>query len=280
MEVRKVPRVWSAWSTWNFYYLTLGTLGNLDTLGTFYYFCTMNLILDIGNTSIKLAVYNGREKISVSRITQLSGRYLEKEFSGYKIKKAIVSSVKKLSPFLSDLFFTSIPFVHFLSYKSKLPFKIEYETPETLGTDRIAAAAGAHNLFPGAEILVIDAGTAITFDFLSIGTYKGGNISPGLTMRFKALNKFTGKLPLVSLTDNYTFPGRNTTDAITAGVITGVTYEINEYIRTFEKKHTDFKIILTGGDSGYLKDKINYQLTYMPDIVIDGLNYILEYNAT
>ena len=98
-------------------------------------------------------------------------------------------------------------------------------------------------------------------------------------MRFRALNKFTGRLPLVSLTDNFTNPGRNTTDAIIAGVITGVTYEINEYIRTFEKKHTKFKIILTGGDSGYLKDKINYQVTYMPDIVIDGLNYILEYNA-
>ncbi|MBK7131706.1 MAG: hypothetical protein IPH69_02475 [Bacteroidales bacterium] len=87
------------------------------------------------------------------------------------------------------------------------------------------------------------------------------------------------KLPLVSATEKYTFPGRNTSDAIAAGVITGVTYEINEYIRTFEKKHTEFKVILTGGDSGYLKDKIDYPVTYLPDIVIDGLNYILEYNA-
>ena len=98
-------------------------------------------------------------------------------------------------------------------------------------------------------------------------------------MRFKALNKFTDKLPLVSHKGSFPFPGRNTTDAIMAGVITGVTYEINEYIRTFENKHTDFKIILTGGDSEFLKDKINYHITYMPDIVIDGLNYILEYNA-
>jgi type III pantothenate kinase len=240
----------------------------------------MNLVIDIGNTSTKLAVYEGREKLSVSRINELSCEKLEKELSGFKIKRAILSSVKKLPPFISDLFFTSIPFVHVLSHKSKLPFKIGYETPETLGTDRIAAVAGAFNIFPGAEILVIDAGTAITFDFLSVDLYKGGNISPGIEMRFKALNKFTGRLPLVLPTDNYSSPGRNTTDAITAGVITGVTYEINEYIRTFEKKHTDFKIILTGGDSGYLKDKINYQLTYMPDIVIDGLNYILECNAT
>jgi type III pantothenate kinase len=98
-------------------------------------------------------------------------------------------------------------------------------------------------------------------------------------MRFKALNKFTDRLPLVSATTNYSFPGQNTTDAIVAGVIAGVVYEINEYIRTFENKHSDFNIILTGGDSEFLKDKINYQITYMPDIVIDGLNYILEYNA-
>jgi type III pantothenate kinase len=234
----------------------------------------MNLIVDIGNTSTKLAVYEGQEKLSVSRINELSCEELEKELSGFKIKRAIVSSVKKLPPFISDLFFTNIPFVHVLSHKSRLPFKIEYETPETLGPDRIAAVAGAFNLFPGTETLIIDAGTAITFDFLSSGIYKGGNISPGLSMRFKALNKFTGRLPLVSPADNYTFPGRNTVDAITAGVITGVTYEINEYIRTFEKKHNDFKIILTGGDSAYLKDKINYHFTYMPDIVIDGLNNI------
>src|SRR5450759_4307263 len=240
----------------------------------------MNLIVDIGNTSTKLAVYEGRVKLSVSRINELSCEELEKELSGFKIKRAIVSSVKELPPFISDLFFSNIPFVHVLSHKSRLPFKIEYETPETLGTDRIAAVAGAYNLYPGAEILVIDAGTAITFDFLLADIYKGGNISPGIIMRFKALNKFTGRLPLVSPSDNYTFPARNTTDAIRAGVITGVTYEINEYIRTFEKKHNDFKIILTGGDSGYLKDKINYQRSYKPDIVIDGLNYILEYNAT
>jgi type III pantothenate kinase len=166
-----------------------------------------------------------------------------------------------------------------LSSKSILPFKIEYDTPESLGSDRIAAVAGAFNLFKGMNVLIIDAGTALTFDFLSADIYKGGNISPGLSMRFKALNKYTDRLPLVSQTGNFTFPGRNTNDAILAGVITGITYEINEYIRTFENKNNDFNIILTGGDSEFLKNKIDYQITYMPDIVIDGLNYILEYNA-
>jgi type III pantothenate kinase len=239
----------------------------------------MNLIVDIGNTSTKLAVFEGKTKLSHSRINELSCEELEKELTGLTIRKAIVSSVKKLPPFISDLFFTNIPFVHILSYKSLLPFKIEYDTPETLGPDRIAAVAGAFNLFPLEDILIIDAGTALKFEFLSSSTYKGGNISPGLQMRFKALNKFTDKLPLVTPPEIFSFPGRNTADAIAAGVITGITYEINEYIRTFENNHTEFKVILTGGDSELLKDKIAHHFTYLPDIVIDGLNYILEYNA-
>jgi type III pantothenate kinase len=240
----------------------------------------MNLIFDIGNSSTKMAVFDGLEKITVFRSKELSCEKLGKKLSKYKIDKAIISSVRNTPEYIIDLLTVNIPKVHILSYKSILPFRIEYDTPETLGTDRIAALAGAFNLFPGSEILVIDSGTAITFDFLSGDIFKGGNISPGLTMRFKALNKFTGKLPLVIPSSDYSFPGRNTSDAITAGVITGITYEINEYIRTFKKTHIDCKILLTGGDSGYLKDKINYQLIYVPDIVIDGLNHILEKNAT
>jgi type III pantothenate kinase len=239
----------------------------------------MNLIVDIGNTNTKLTIFDGKTKLLQTRINELSCEELEKALSGYKIQKAIVSSVKKLPSQLAELFFPDIPVVHILSHESLLPFTLEYESPETLGTDRIAAAAGAYNLFPDSEILIIDAGTAITFDFLSSNAFKGGNISPGLTMRFKALNKFTDRLPLVTPAEIFSNPGRNTSDAIAAGVITGVTYEINEYIRTFENKHTYFKVILTGGDSEFLKDKIDYHITYMPDIVIDGLNYILEYNA-
>jgi type III pantothenate kinase len=239
----------------------------------------MNLIADIGNTNIKLVVFDGKKKLAQTRLNELSCEDIEKELSGFKIDKAIISSVRSISPLLPELLFPNIPFVHVLSYKSLLPFKIEYTTPETLGTDRIAAIAGSFDLFPDSEILVIDAGTAITFDFLSSGSFRGGNISPGLKMRFKALNQFTDKLPLVSQSESFTFPGQNTNDAILAGVITGVTYEINEYIRTFENKLTDFKIILTGGDSEFLKSKINHHIIYMPDIVVDGLNYILDYNA-
>jgi type III pantothenate kinase len=239
----------------------------------------MNLIVDVGNTSTKVAVFDGKAKLSQSRINELSCVELEKEFSGHKFERAILSSVKELPLIIRELMFHNIPFVHSVSHKSKLPFKIQYSTPETLGPDRIAAVAGAYNLFPGESVLIIDAGTALTYEFLSGSIYIGGNISPGLRMRLRALNEFTDKLPMVDLSDVFRSPGTNTSEAILAGVITGVTYEINEYIRTFENKQTGFKVILTGGDSGFLKDKINHPVTYMPDIVIDGLNYILEYNA-
>jgi type III pantothenate kinase len=239
----------------------------------------MNLIIDIGNSSTKFALFDSKTMVTTFKSKEFSCEKLEKMLSPYKIEKAIISSVRDTPEYIFDLLTVNIPEVHILTHKSKLPFKIEYETPDTLGTDRIAAVAGAYNSYKGDNILVIDAGTAITYDFLSGNSYKGGNISPGVSMRFRALHKFTGKLPLVDRNSDFTFPGKNTTDAIAAGVITGVMYEINEYIRTFEKKHTEFKVILTGGDSGYLKDKINSRVTYMPDIVMDGLNYILEYNA-
>jgi type III pantothenate kinase len=239
----------------------------------------MNLIIDIGNSSTKVAIFDRKDMITVFRSREFSCEKLEKKLSPYKIEKAIFSSVRDTPEYIYDLLSVNIPEVHILTFKSKLPFRIEYETPATLGTDRIAAVAGAYNSFKGGNILVIDAGTAITYDFLEGKSYKGGNISPGLSMRFRALHKFTGKLPLVNPHSDFSFPGNNTIDAIAAGVITGVVYEINEYIRTFEKKHTEFKVILTGGDSGYLKDKINSLVTYMPDIVMNGLNYILEYNA-
>jgi type III pantothenate kinase len=239
----------------------------------------MNLIADIGNTSTKLAVYDGKKKLSSSKLIELNCIDLDDLLASRKIRKAIISSVKVLPESVTDLYFKNIPFVHILSHKSKLPFRIEYNTPETLGTDRIAAVAGAYALYPGRDVLVIDAGTAITYDLLLGRTYKGGNISPGVMMRFMALNHFTGKLPLVMPSWEYTTPGSGTADAINAGVICGVLYEINEYIRTFEEKYPGIRVILTGGDAAMIRGKTIYRTDYQPGIVMDGLNNILEYNA-
>jgi len=263
----------------------MGTCDLLSEVPSFSYLCTlftaMNLIFDIGNTSTKIALFKGHKKITSLRTRQFHCDQLEKIFEPHikNIKKVIVSTVRDTPEFVIDLATHGIPYVHVLSHKTNLPFKNEYETPETLGSDRIAAVAGAMMHFPGKKVLIIDAGRAITYDFISGKTYKGGNISPGLSMRFRALNRFTRKLPLCTTTEKYHAIGKSTTEAITAGVINGVIFEINQYIRTFEEKHSGIEVILTGGDSGYLKSRIKHKVTYMPDIVIDGLNYILEYNA-
>ena len=240
----------------------------------------MNLIIDIGNSGSKLAIFSENMKIASERHEILTADLLEDFTSRYSINKIIVSSVKDIPLILSEFSKTRSALLFVLSHQTRLPFKLDYSTPETLGTDRIAAVAGAFNSFPGSRVLVIDAGTAITYDFLDGEKYAGGNISPGIDMRFRALHNFTGRLPLQKRSDSFTSPGTNTGDAIIAGVITGVVYEINEYIRTFEEKHKHLKVILTGGDGKFLKEKITEGVIYLPDIVTDGLNFILEYNAT
>jgi type III pantothenate kinase len=239
----------------------------------------MNLVIDIGNTSVKIAVFSENKLVTSFSSKEFSCEAVERKLAPFRLDKAIISSVRDLPAFVPDLMTAGIPEVHILSHGSKLPVKIDYDTPETLGTDRIAATAGAVWHFGSENMLIIDAGTAITYDFVTDCRLKGGNISPGLTLRFKALHKFTGRLPLAQLSDKYSFPGQNTNDAIVAGVITGVTYEINEYIRTFEQDQGQARVILTGGDAGFLRTKIDKDITYMPDIVLYGLNYILEHNA-
>ena len=239
----------------------------------------MNLILDIGNSRTKLAVFDGKTKVSSARIDNLDCESFEKTISNLVFDKVIISSVRIVPHFVTDILSSQGVFIHILSYKSKLPFEIQYKTPDTLGTDRIAALAGAFNLFPDENILIIDAGTAITYDFLIKGIYKGGNISPGINIRLKALHNFTDKLPLVSIDEDFNSPGQTTHDAILSGVINGTIYEINEYIRTFKKEHINNKIILTGGNSEYINTKLNEQIICIPDLVNEGLNFILEYNA-
>ncbi|HLN19993.1 MAG TPA: type III pantothenate kinase [Bacteroidales bacterium] len=239
----------------------------------------MNLVADIGNSSAKIALFKGRGIVSSERYPDLTVEVLMKLLSSGKFEKAIISSVKTIPDTINKILSSKVSFVHLLSAKSKLPFRIGYLSPETLGTDRIAAVAGAHMLYNGSSSLVIDAGTALTFDLLEDDLYHGGNISPGIRMRFEALHSFTDRLPLINTLKPYESPGKTTEEAIRAGVMNGVIYEINEYIRTFEKKYPGIKVILTGGDGAFLHDKLEHKIDYIPEIVIEGLNYILEYNA-
>jgi type III pantothenate kinase len=239
----------------------------------------MNLIIDIGNSGTKIAVYDKGIKTASARYNVLKKELLGDLILKHSPQKAIISSVAGIPSEIEDFLREKTEMLHILSHRSRLPFQVDYETPETLGPDRIAAVAGAFNAFGGSDALVIDAGTAITYDLLTGKRYRGGNISPGIDTRFRSLNMFTGRLPLVSGSENFRSPGLNTKDAIVAGVIMGVIFEINEYIRTFEEKHKHLKFIITGGDGEFLKERISEKVQYMPDIVTEGLNFILEYNA-
>ena len=197
-----------------------------------------------------------------------------------QLNQAILSSVKpvdeELIRFLSQNFQLFIE----LDHHTPLPIENLYETPETLGKDRIAAAVGANELFPGQNILIIDAGTAITYDVVSEkNEFLGGNISPGLQMRFKALNQFTGKLPLINYSDEFQLIGSNTEEAIRAGVQNGILYEIERTIETFNRNYENLQIVMTGGDSIFFDKKLNYSIFVHFNLTLIGLNRILEHNA-
>jgi len=240
----------------------------------------MNLAIDIGNTKSNLAVFNKGEMVMTSRVEGQFDSEAKEIFKNYQVTRVIISGVTADYSSLTRLIDSMGVPVITLSHNTDIPFRMTYSSPETLGPDRIAGIAAAYNKFKGKNVLVIDAGTAVTYDFLSAeNEYPGGNISPGLSMRFKALNKFTGRLPLVPQGSNFEIIGRSTEEAIRAGVQLGLIFEINEYIRSFKKNYKDLKVIITGGDGRFLSDNIDYSYIFEPDLIVEGLNFLLDYYA-
>lgn len=238
----------------------------------------MKLIADVGNTLAKLAVFDGKSMIvhKVFPNDDLAGvRYFLSSYGMFR--GIIISSTISLSEEFLDLFRKSGPML-VLDDQTPVPLKNLYETPETLGRDRLAAAVGAWSLFPGKNILAIDAGTCITFEFITKnGEYLGGAISPGIRMRFRAMHTFTGKLPLVEPED-FTGPvGRNTRESLLSGVIHGVTEEIRGVTGLYREKYGELEIILTGGDLEFLHNKLKINIFAAPYLVLLGLNEILDH---
>jgi pantothenate kinase, type III len=197
-----------------------------------------------------------------------------------QMTKAILSSTKEVDAQLLEFLDRSFDQFIELNHITPLPIANLYETPETLGKDRIAAAVGANELFPDQNVLVIDAGTAITYDFVSAeNQYLGGNISPGLQMRFKALNQFTDKLPLVDSSAYFSEIGKNTKEAIRGGVQNGILFEIEKTIELFSGKYEDLQVILTGGDAAFLSQLIDADVLVHLNLTLIGLNRILEFNS-
>lgn len=194
-----------------------------------------------------------------------------------KFSAAILAASGKLAGDVLDALYREVKYVLELNHLTKIPIQNQYETPDTLGKDRLAAAIGGEVLYPGENLLILDFGTALTYEYVTNHSYIGGNISPGLSMRFAALHQMTDKLPHLSQAP-YNSPGKNTKQAILAGVIQGILYEAEQYMAAFIVQNPSGKIILTGGDSNFFAEKIKYPIFVHPDLVFQGLNRILEYN--
>ncbi|WKN32630.1 type III pantothenate kinase [Porifericola rhodea] len=241
-----------------------------------------NLVIDIGNTFAKAGLFlHGKlehtySHLPLQEVPTLIGK---KSYNGL-----IISSV---SSQLEDIIKVDEKDaqVIFLNANTPLPFINTYQTPRTLGTDRIAAIAGAIALFPDRPVLAIDAGTCITYDVADgKKNYLGGNISPGLQMRAKAMHTFTARLPLVHVEQaeaaHIPLIGYNTQTALQSGALFGTQAEITQMIRMYADKFRNLEVVLCGGDADLLSQGIDVAHTTVPELILIGLNRILEYNVS
>lgn len=239
----------------------------------------LHLIIDIGNTRSKLAFFKGRKQLGRLKIVdKLTVAFLKKFTAKRDISAVAVSIVGKVPVAAIKWLEKSYPFVN-LDHKTSIPINNAYKTPATLGKDRLAAAIGAYAIFPGKPVLIFDAGTCITYDLVDAqGKYHGGAISPGMKMRFQAMDEFTANLPLAKFKANTVYLGRNTDESLRAGAQWGLINEIEGFIRQYRKQFKGLKILATGGDSTYLAKKLKSKIFVHPNLVLEGLNEILIHN--
>ncbi|HEU5291741.1 MAG TPA: type III pantothenate kinase [Cyclobacteriaceae bacterium] len=237
----------------------------------------MNLVVDYGNSSAKVAIFNHLNLIE--KHTFLEMNELKSFLQHSAAENLIVSSVTKEADQITE-WAVNAKQKFILSHTLPLPVTLLYKTPHTLGVDRIAGACGALQLFPGFSSLVIDAGSCITYDFIdATGNYHGGGISPGLMMRFKAVHTFTARLPLINPTENPELIGNSTESSIQSGVIYGLAAEIDGIITRYRSQFPDLKVILCGGDTLFFENKLKDSIFASPDLVLIGLNSVLIHNV-
>ena len=242
----------------------------------------MNLIIDLGNTRVKLAVFENNTLL-FKEVFQKNTLMVEVEkiFSKYtKLSAAIVSSVHFFTTEEADFIKERVPLL-VLNHDLKFPFTNLYATPKTLGADRLALMAAAALHYPKQAVLVIDAGTCVTYDILNKeGSYLGGAISPGLTIRYEALNKLTAKLPLLKPEEIDFLIGNSTENSIHSGVINGLSNEIDGVIDQYQRQFKDLTIIFTGGDANFLAKRLKNAIFANSNFLLEGLNHILETNKS
>jgi type III pantothenate kinase len=247
------------------------------------YLRTMQLVLDLGNTQHKYAIYEGRELVRVGVETAFTAEVASNLIDLYTIEQAIVSSVDHYDAALEDLLEERTQLLQF-THTTPLPIINLYGTPATLGKDRLAGAVGAHAAFAGSPVLVVDAGTCIKYDFIDAkGIYYGGAISPGLYMRFRAMHNFTARLPLIE-PENYAtvvelpLTGTSTIDSMRSGALHGALFEVEGAIKAYTDANPGLAVVFTGGDAGFFELHAKSRIFARPNLVLEGLHTILNYN--
>ncbi|MBT8245574.1 MAG: type III pantothenate kinase [Winogradskyella sp.] len=241
----------------------------------------MNLIVDVGNTFVKFAVFEEDNLIwkDAFKLSQFRKEYklIKKQFP--KLKSIIVSSVGRLDDKDVNFLKKNLKVLE-LDWTTKVPFKNEYQTPRTLGVDRIALVSASVLNFPETNALIIDAGTCITYDFVTQkNAYIGGAISPGLRLRYKTLNNLTANLPLLDTEKPAGLTGNSTESSIHSGVVMGIIKEIDGIIDEYRDKYPDLTVILTGGDAKFLSNQLKNSIFANSNFLLEGLNFILEFNS-
>ncbi|HKK60785.1 MAG TPA: type III pantothenate kinase [Salinivirga sp.] len=239
----------------------------------------MNLIIDAGNTRVK--IYPAKnDKLEAPEIFSSSDdRLIQTHIKSLDFLHCIVSNVGITSPIWYDVLSAAKGGFIELKGHTPIPIKSQYRTPETLGYDRIANVVGADFLFPGQNILAIDAGTALTYDLVSNNNYLGGAIAPGMQLRFDALHQHTSRLPSLKYMQDYEVPGKTTKDSILNGVVEGIVNEIKGTINTYQKEYSDLITVITGGDADIFVKMIKNGIFAEPYLLAKGLNRILNYNV-
>ena len=248
----------------------------------------MHLCIDIGNTRSKIGVFRHLPKkpdacsdlVDTCVVNEpLQIVHLRNMMRKYPISHSLLSSVTQHSSLINGYLEQYTNFME-LNHLTPLPIINRYATPQTLGKDRLAAVVGGNHLYPFSDILVIDAGTCIKYDFLDkTGIYWGGSISPGIQMRFKALHTFTQKLPLVAWQDDAPLTGNSTESSILSGVINGTFAEVDGIIEQYKAKNSDLLVIMTGGDANLFESRFKSRIFAQPNLVLYGLHKILIHNV-
>ncbi|MEZ4895700.1 MAG: type III pantothenate kinase [Saprospiraceae bacterium] len=238
------------------------------------------LVLDIGNQRIKAGIFQDDHLLLVETFPVGDVKEILNLGDRYSPESVIMSSTSVLEREMAKAWSTNVR-VMILDEYLPLPIRNDYGTPKTLGKDRLAGAVAAQARFPGLPVLVVDAGTCVTYDLVGIdGAFKGGNITPGLQMRFKAMHAFTARLPLLEPTETKKLFGKSTEEAMRFGTTTGFVDEVRGAIGRFRRAFPGLRVIVTGGDGFFLSKQLKSEIFVVPNLILEGLHRILRFNLS